>query len=379
MLKRSSIVNNKFSRPYKSTRYARRRIEERADFKGKAMTVCVAAMCDGGNVIFCAADKMLTTGGIQYEPEKSMKLRGIGNKILVMYAGSVSVHSELAAAFGREIATDSGVATRTVEQYARLFSDLWQIRFERIQEREILGRRGLTMASYLANHSTMNSNVVRLIDQELSSFQLPEDEIVEAIFTGKDTEGSHIYVVRDGRVSCHNIEGYAVIGSGYSVAASQFVFARHSPNSVSSKTAYTMHRAKRMSEQASGVGQQSDWYVIVEIAATIHDDLLKVLERIYKKDRKEQEESFKRAEAQINADIQKRSAPLPAAPATLPSSVPQPPSEQSVPAASDSALPPEPSPPPSPPAAPKRRRQGSSTVGTRPRQLRRQAPKRRSG
>jgi hypothetical protein len=331
-------------------------------------------MSGEGSVIFCAADRMLTaSGGIQYEPENAKKLRAIGDKIIVMHAGSVNVHAELGLAFAAEITNDGGIARRTIETYARLYADLWQKRFERIQEREVLGRRSMTMASYLANHATMNGDVVRAIDQDLTNFQLPEDQIVEAIFAGKDVTGSHIFVVREGHISCHDTAGYAVIGSGSEVAASQFIFAKHSPLTIAPKAVYTLHRAKRMAEQATGVGRKSDWYVIVTTGDMLHSDLLKLLEELYEEDKKREEESFERAEQQIKKDIAKRAV------ISQPSSAPPPPSAQSEPVSSGSEQLPAPSRQPTPHDAPAQPQPGSSRAGLRPRRPRQLGRRQRSG
>jgi hypothetical protein len=88
-----------------------------------------------------------------------------------------------------------------------------------------------------------------------------------------------------------------------------------------------------MAEQSLGVGPQSDWYVIAETATTLHGDLLKLLEKLYKQERHQEEQRFIRAEKQIQADIAKRAPKQPSDPPALTSShasnEQQQPSEQS--------------------------------------------------
>lgn len=298
MLDRSSIV--------KLHRKVRRTIAPyRRQPQGGVMTVGVAAIAERGGVLLCGADRMFTKGDVTYEPKDHQKIYTLGDKILVLLAGNMVAQAELATAFVQHFGGDN---TRTVEEYARTYADLYEKRVQRIRERVVLGSRSLTMDSYLANATRMPKSWSRQIDQELSGFELPADQSVELIFVGKDNTGANIFVVQNSTVSCHNMTGYAVIGSGYTVADSQFVFARHSPNTNAARAVYTLYRAKRMAEQSLGVGNESDWYVIADAAAPLHEDLLKLLANLYKDEQGQEQRRFAEAEAQINADIAKRAS-----------------------------------------------------------------------
>jgi hypothetical protein len=297
------------------------------------MTVCVAAMAERGHLLLCAADRMLSKGDVTYEPKDLQKVYALGDTGLLLIAGNMVVQSELALAFAQHFGGDN---TRTLEEYARTYADLFAKRHARIREQMILGSRSLTMESYLANAARMPDSWSRQIDQELAAFELPETDNIEAIFVGRDSTGAHIFSIQNSSVACHDMVGYAVIGSGGSVADSQFIFAKHSPNTNAPRAVYTLYRAKRMAEQSRvlGVGDESDWYVITSTAKTdrLHTDLLSLLKRLYENERKQEEDRFTKAETQIKADILKRLPKPPPPPTEItasPSTGQQPPSERS--------------------------------------------------
>lgn len=325
MLDRSSIVKFTNRRYYASRRKAR--------LKGAPMTVCVAAMADNGAVLLCASDRMLTKGDAVYEPQNQPKIHFLTQQSVVLLAGNTATQAELAYEFKKATTTSDGSpAKKTIEEFARLYGDLYAKRVERLRNQAVFGKRSLNEMAFLANASRMPESWSRQIDQDLADFQLPEYDNVEAIFVGKDETGSHIFSFENGHFACHDFEGYAVIGSGYNVANSQFVFAKHSPRTTTPRGVYTLYRAKRMAEQSLGVGSTSDWYVITSAVTPLHPDLLTLLEKLYRQERKQEEARFARAEEQIRRDLARRqqSQTIPNELTASPSSnAQQPPSEQS--------------------------------------------------
>jgi hypothetical protein len=68
-------------------------------FKRKVpLTVCIAAICEGG-IVLGACDKMMTAGDVEFEPQaptgRSMKVFPITNSIAVMTAGDSGLQSEI--------------------------------------------------------------------------------------------------------------------------------------------------------------------------------------------------------------------------------------------------------------------------------------------
>ena len=63
------------------------------------MTICIGAICDGGDAVVVASDKMITASGVSTEFEHSApKFERIGEHCIVLSAGTALVHKVIAKA-----------------------------------------------------------------------------------------------------------------------------------------------------------------------------------------------------------------------------------------------------------------------------------------
>jgi len=128
----------------------------------------------------------------------------------------------------------------------------------------------------------MNPDVVKKITTGLIDYKLPD---VEAIFAGIDMSGPHLYVVRNGNVSCEDRIGFAAIGVGSWHAESLFMAAGHTRAATTSRALYLTFAAKKRAEIAPGVGVETDMFMIgpqLGSYISIRDSIIQDLGRFYK-------------------------------------------------------------------------------------------------
>ncbi len=157
------------------------------------MTVCIAAKC-GGGLIIGAADRMLTAGDIQFQPE-APKIFPITTSIVIMIAGDASLQAEII----QRVASD--VNARIIEEpdnwwnvadVAELYYKYYtQARLKRA-EGDLLAPLGLSAETFFEKQKVMDTELVKQIATELINYEIPG---VEAICFGVDPTGSHIYIV----------------------------------------------------------------------------------------------------------------------------------------------------------------------------------------
>ena len=229
------------------------------------MTVCVAAMANNG-LIVCAADRMLTRGVTESEPDAA-KIYNVthGFPLTVMWAGS-------AAVFGEVIQDYFVHVKQTPEKYQSvgacvdLYCKVFLAYLGNRAEREVLGRLGLTRRDLISNQVT-DRRAGTLIDL-VTSFDVPDEDYVESIFAGHDASGSHIWRTLNAKSYCQDIEGVAVIGTGASLALAQMQLMAHTPKADMLATIIGVYFAKRRAEGAVGVGKATDMCIRVDASPT---------------------------------------------------------------------------------------------------------------
>lgn len=285
------------------------------------MTVCVAAICDGG-VIIGASDRMLTAGDVQFQPQSS-KIWQLTSSIVMMMAGDIALQTEIFTSVRNTL--DSRIKTSpdewwNVSEAAELYRGAYfEIRRKRA-EKEILTPLNLNSESYLEKQKAMHPDLVSQIAKELIGYALPE---VAVIIAGnnphaieREATTSHIYVIENGTISCRDKVGFACIGIGAYHANSTFMLAGYNPSTPVSRAMLTMYSAKKRSEVAPGVGANTDNFIITSSlgsCSTIKDEIVDGLEKIYADSVKRAAEVQRKAERKIDAHIQRVIEAQPAA------------------------------------------------------------------
>ncbi|MDB4914777.1 MAG: proteasome, alpha and beta subunit [Gemmatimonadetes bacterium] len=225
------------------------------------MTVCVATMSNGGG-IYCAADRMLTRGITQTEPASPKIYHFAGPlKTVVMWSGSSTTFGEvIQTALLRAEKTKYSTIKEYVDLYCNCFSAMQGER----AERAILTPLGLTRAS-LVSSKVSNDRARDLVDM-ITTFALPDEACVSVIIAGFDADGPHIWAVHNNVPYCHDVEGFAAVGSGADHADSQLRFAGFTRRSVPSAALILAFLAKKRAEIAPGVGRATDMSIMAPTA-----------------------------------------------------------------------------------------------------------------
>lgn len=297
------------------------------------VTVCVAAICNG-TTIFGASDRMLTAGDIEFEPNQT-KIISLTTSIVIMIAGDSALQIEIALKLSDE-ASRRIKADPTQWLNIRDIADLYaayynQARLKRA-ENTILAPLGLTNETFINRQQQMNSKLVNQIATELLNFSCPD---VQAIIAGVDSTGTHIYVVNNSDVRCHNAIGFASIGVGAWHANSQFMFAGHTRSRPLPETLWLTYSAKRRAEVAPGVGEGTDMFMVgpnLGSYAPLRVEVLQALEEIYRDTRINERELARQADEKVKHYVEEITA------AATPPATPE--AQSTVPEATVSGSPP---------------------------------------
>lgn len=253
------------------------------------MTVCIAAKANDGS-IFCAADRMVTLGDIEMESPNT-KIYMLTNSIVVMPSDDdAALHTEIlnqthdvAAAVIAANPTRWPLVAELVSYYISARNEMRN----RLAEQTFLIPLGLTHQTFLDRMSSLDAALVSRIAEDLINFKLPS---MSVIIAGVDPGGSHIYEVHDGESGCFNTIGYAAIGAGARHARAHFMLANQSNAMSATETLWNTYMAKKRSEVAPGVGEQTNIGMVgpqLGYSVTFSDPknpiLTKQLEQVYKK------------------------------------------------------------------------------------------------
>lgn len=296
------------------------------------MTVCVAARCSAG-AVFGIADRMITSGDIQFEPTHTHKAIAVTTSIVAMTAGDATYSVDIMERVRLEVSQhliDHPAVWMGVRQIAEMYvKHRNEIKLERA-EANLLAPLGLNRHSFITNQQMLTPELANRLTTEMINFAMPS---VSAILTGVDPTGSHIYVVRDQNISCHDSVGFAAIGSGARHAESQFMFERHSYQSSLSDTLLRTYSAKRRAEVAPGVGRSVDMFTIgppLGSFTAIRQDVIDRLDVAFETLKAGEERSQDAAKTEIQHFVDELMAPTP---------VQQPEQQSEQPAAANTATP----------------------------------------
>lgn len=314
-------------------------------------------------MIIGASDRMLTAGDIEFEPQQQ-KVDCITKSIAVMYAGDASSFVEVIKNVVRVVRDriqkepDNYWSVRDVaELHAQYYREICRHR----AEQSVLEPRGLNMDSFIQSQRSLHSDFVRQISDELGVFSIPS---VAAIYAGIDNASgrptAQLYVVYNGNVVCQTLVGFAAIGIGADHAASEFMFAKHTPRKHLPETLILTYSAKKRAEAAPGVGEETDMVMVgpgLGQSLLIYDgepdchNTLQQLNAIYLKSQKQRSRITQQAHESSKALIEQiiaRSLAIVKQSESTSASASPPPSSQSPTA----PQPTEPSPTPSRPSPP---------------------------
>ncbi|WP_421938062.1 hypothetical protein [Phenylobacterium sp.] len=244
------------------------------------MTVCVAAKTTGG-VIFAASDRMMTAGDVQFEAG-AQKVTAFTNSIAVLTAGDASLNAEILARMRRELQdylSHSRDVLLPVSEAAT-----WYVRaFARIKSQRAEARLLLPLGhdrdTLLGGGSGLPIEFIKSLAEDMQAFPMP---VVEAIVTGIDDTGAHIFAVCQDEIRCEDTLGFAAIGSGAGHAEGHFM---SWPKLLrwfedEGQTLLMTYLAKKRAEVAPGVGGDTDLITIGPEPFTLNSVLSEAIDEL---------------------------------------------------------------------------------------------------
>lgn len=268
------------------------------------VTVCIAAIFENSGIVG-ASDRMLTAGDVQFEPSVP-KLRFLTNSIAALVAGDANLHADIVRevweATGDLIAQNKGRWVR-VKDMALLYKRECDKAIRAIAERRILTPFNLSIQDFMSRQRDFSPEFVKDIGTELLNFEAP---IVQAIITGCDDSGAHIYTVDNDSIQCHDSVGFAAIGAGQDHANSHMMSFSHTFKHSLADTLRAVFFAKKRSEIAPGVGPDTDMMVVIGAGglSTLADNVQEELEKRYAEEKRRQAKVADTTRKKINQFVQ---------------------------------------------------------------------------
>lgn len=242
------------------------------------MTVCIAAVCNLG--IVGISDRMVTTGDIEFEHPAS-KIIQLTPNIIAMIAGNDSFQIEILQQLYKFIhldKTQSFNVKDTVDLYIACKENIENKKIEQ----NILRPLGLS-------YEKLSDNYLSLVKHDIHNYQRFDIPATSVIIAGIDSEGDHIYTINKhygdhiNQISCHDRIGFAAIGIGARHASSQLMLSNYNPICNFSESLLFVHNAKKRSEVAPGVGNNTDMILVQDSGCiTIDQKIIFDLDKIYK-------------------------------------------------------------------------------------------------
>lgn len=242
-----------------------------------------------------ASDRMvtLTLPSIEWE-QKLPKTIKVTNNCVAATAGSALAFTNVLKIARPQLEGLHDIGD-IVETLRKAYAD---VRNKKLDE-DILGKIGLTMQDYYDRNQSLSQQIVAQVVDAMAKYNYN----LSILVTGVDDKGAHIYRIDNpGRAEPFDAVGYCAVGSGELHALSTFIANDYDPYLDLNHVAAMTYEAKKRSEKAQGVGEQSDLFIICNNKIVkLPDDMIKKLDVVYLK-RLEQE---KKAVADIQSEIEK--------------------------------------------------------------------------
>jgi hypothetical protein len=234
-----------------------------------AMTVCIAAMCNGGKSLVVCADRMFTNPALSVEFETSeRKIEEIGKTCVAMAAGnSVNATAVIEGVKRRlggnpiphvadvaAIVKEEYVAVRNAMALQNVIMPMLGADFARFRD------QGMPLPTYLEKQPPAFQSFAAMCSQQ----NLGTDILI----AGTDASGAHVFHVSNPG-SCWQLDklGYAAIGSGGIHATIRLSLGGQTRSRELVETLAEVYNAKRAAEVAPGVGGATD-IAVIDLANT---------------------------------------------------------------------------------------------------------------
>ncbi|MDE0266315.1 MAG: hypothetical protein OXK17_04735 [Thaumarchaeota archaeon] len=166
-------------------------------------------------------------------------------------------------------------------------------------EQDILATIGLNLQGFYQANRSLAPEMVANIAQAMQQYNYN----VSILIAGVDRLGGHIYRIDNpGRLESYDAIGHCAIGSGDLHSISTFIANDYDPELDTDHVAAMTYEAKRRSEKAQGVGEETDMYIIHNNSTVkLPEDKMDMLKKIYDQKTDQEKESVAKLEEQVRA------------------------------------------------------------------------------
>jgi hypothetical protein len=219
----------------------------------ESMTVCIAAICEKGELAIIVSDRLLTSEGMLLEFEHSTpKIVALTNNCAAAIAGDMQVSTELFELARPKI---DGVENATVSDVGKCVYDaFFELRQKKIEE-DILRPKGIRdLKEYHKLQKQLLRDVVLMIENQIDAFELE----LQVLVAGVEEDGAHIYCIEDpSDFTTYDARGYHAIGIGARHALTSLTVQGYDQKTSFAKAIMSTYEAKKIAEGAPHVGSKS--------------------------------------------------------------------------------------------------------------------------
>ena len=160
------------------------------------MTVCLAAICDGGSNLVLASDSMITNPALLIEFEHpTKKMTELSNHCIALTAGDALAHTELFNSVQIEIEKlKSPILTNMISKIKECYQE---IRKREITERYLIPLGFQDFTNFYENHRMLNPEIAQRIQFDIEQYNYG----LEILIAGIEKKRAHIYEVFDSGTS----------------------------------------------------------------------------------------------------------------------------------------------------------------------------------
>lgn len=267
------------------------------------MTICVSAICNGGEHAVVATDRMITASfpPIKFEHTRP-KIHKLCEYCVVMTAGDALRPMEVIPKSTAVVADQKNPPL--VDAIVDIVKNWYQFHRMARAEELFLKPRTIDAKTFYSQGSTIfPRDVFGYLDETFTSF----DYGLDMLLAGVDSKGAHIYSIHNPGVSnCYDTLGFHAIGIGQMYAVQAFIARRYDLSCDLAECLQVVYAAKKTAEAAPGVGTDTDVSILGgDTVHSLDQSFVKNLENIYTKVTKPRGTEIKKAIEMLNKAIEK--------------------------------------------------------------------------
>lgn len=227
------------------------------------MTVGIGAVYQGEEpAVVLVADRMVTTGAVEYEHAESKIVTLSAGKpaVAAIASGTLSYHDEVFYRADQRMITPP--RPDTVQEVAEALREGLHDVIKDAANNQILNDYELTLRQLTNDGIGLPDHLVEQLIQRVSQLKQEIQEGTNILIGGVDEkDGPQLLELGGGDIIRHDSLGYQAIGSGGSLARLTFIRTEYDPESVEDAFSIAAD-AKNQAEEAQGVGREMDIAVV---------------------------------------------------------------------------------------------------------------------